>query len=73
MATFLFPSSFKCDCGHQSDFFENTIREMQELSSRRSKPQTLGDDAKHGIVFLRGNAVAVICPKKGRCEITDRE
>jgi hypothetical protein len=21
----IFPSSFECDCGHQSDFFENTV------------------------------------------------
>jgi hypothetical protein len=73
MATFLFPSSFRCDCGHQIDFFENTVREMRELSAKRAKPQTIGDDAKHGVEFLRGQAVAVLCPKKGRCVIDDQE
>lgn len=71
MAAFLFPSSYRCDCGHQVDFFENTVREMSELSSKRSKPQTIGDGS-HGVEFKRGKAVAVICPKLGRCPIDDR-
>ena len=73
MAAFLFPSSYRCDCGHQVDFFENTVREMQKMSSKRSKPQIIGDGSDHGVEFLRGNAVAVICPKKGRCEINEQE
>ena len=43
MATIQFPSSYRCDCGHQVDFGENTVREMAELSHKRSKPQTIGD------------------------------
>ena len=31
----IFPSSYECDCGHQSHFFENTIREMKALSRRK--------------------------------------
>src|SRR6266567_7500741 len=31
----IFPSSFVCDCGHQSDFFENTIREMKAMSQKK--------------------------------------
>ena len=46
---------------------------MRELSAKRAKPQTIGDDAKHGVEFLRGQAVAVLCPKKGRCVIDDQE
>ena len=32
----IFPSSFECDCGHQSDFFENTIREMRAMSQKNA-------------------------------------
>ncbi len=73
MAIFLFPSSYRCDCGHQVDFFENTVREMSELSRKRSKPQTIGDGSDHGVEFRRGNAVALVCPKLGRCPIDDRD
>ena len=31
----IFPSSFECDCGHQSDFFENTVREMKAMSQKK--------------------------------------
>ena len=37
----LFPSSFVCDCGHQSDFSEGTVNEMKRMS--RSKEVRLGD------------------------------
>ncbi len=73
MATFLFPSSYRCDCGHQVDFCENTVREMQKLSAKRPKPQTIGDGSDHGVEFHRGDAVAVLCPKRGRCPITESE
>ncbi len=33
----IFPSSFECDCGHQSHFCENTIREMEEMSAKGYK------------------------------------
>ena len=72
MAKHLFPSSFECDCGHQSHFFENTVHEMQAASRRRRKPLQLLDSAReeHAIEFSNGQATAVICPKSGRHEIT---
>jgi hypothetical protein len=58
----LFPSSFECDCGHQSDFFENTIKEMKAMSHK--KRVRLGDAApdEHFIVFYKGKMVDIICP-----------
>ncbi len=41
MAVALIPSSFRCDCGHESDFFEDTVREMEKMS--KSKRVRLGD------------------------------
>ena len=37
----IFPSSYECDCGHQSHFSENTIREIKAMS--RKKKVRLGD------------------------------
>jgi hypothetical protein len=73
MARLIFPSSFKCDCGHQSDFFENTVRQLGELSRRSRKAQVLSDTEtnRHRIVFLDGRADTVICPDLGECKITD--
>jgi hypothetical protein len=31
----IFPSSYECDCGHQSHFFENTIREAKAMSHKK--------------------------------------
>ena len=72
MARRLIPSSFECDCGHQSHFFERTIAEMEADSRRRRKPIQISDSEKleHTIEFCQGKAVAIICPKLGRCEIT---
>src|SRR6516165_5873339 len=60
----IFPSSFECDCGHQSDFFENTIREAKAMSQK--KKVYLADSApeEHTIVFYRGNLVEIQCPKQ---------
>ena len=65
MAIHLFPSSFRCDCGHESHFSERTVREMRKESQRRR--QLLGDSEKDEqmIEFERGQAVAVICPRLG--------
>jgi hypothetical protein len=35
MAVELFPSSFRCDCGQELDFFENTVQEMKKMSAKR--------------------------------------
>jgi hypothetical protein len=71
MAKRIIPSSFECDCGHLSHFFERTIWEMEADSRRRRKPIRILDSEReeHAIEFLGGKAVAVICPRLGRCEI----
>src|SRR6266568_9002529 len=66
----IFPSSFVCDCGHQSDFFENTIREMKAMSQK--KKVYLADSApeEHTIVFYRGKLVEIQCPKQAQSSET---
>jgi hypothetical protein len=66
MALHVFPSSYRCDCGHESHFSERTVREMRKVSQRRR--QLLGDSERdeHTIEFEGGQAVAVICPRLGR-------
>jgi AbrB family looped-hinge helix DNA binding protein len=63
MSKEIFPSSYLCDCGHQSDFAENTIREAKAMSQKRMV--RLGDSApdEHTIVFYKGEMVGVICPE----------
>ena len=60
----IFPSSYLCDCGHQSDFFENTIREIKAMS--RKKKMYLGDSGfpEHTIVFYKGEMIEIICPNQ---------
>lgn len=70
MATILFPSSFRCDCGEEQHFGENTIKEIKKMSQK--KPVRL-DDGKHVIVFDRGNPIEIFCPELGSCPITDIE
>jgi hypothetical protein len=73
MAIELIPSSFRCDCGHESDFFEDTVREMEKMS--KNKKVELGDaeEAEHTVVFYKGKAVEIKCPKLGICKITGWE
>src|SRR5260370_18980644 len=68
----IFPSSFECDCGHQSDFFENTVREMKAMSQK--KKVYLADSApeEHTIVFYRGKMVAIQCPKQSQSHDTKK-
>ncbi len=75
MARHLIPSSFECDCGHQSHFFERTVSEMEADSRRTRKPVRLldADSDEHAIEFRNGRATAVICPKLGRREITGQK
>ena len=70
MALLLYPSSFRCDCGHESHFCERTVRELEWMSRR--KRQLLGDSGRpeHDVEFEGGKAVAVICPERGRCPIS---
>jgi len=64
MALELIPSSFRCDCGHESHFFESTVNEMKKMSKR--KRVTLGDDDDHSIIFDKEEPTEVICPKLGK-------
>lgn len=73
MAKQLFPSSFECNCGHESDFFEGTVREMKKMSKRKKIRLSDGENNKHTIVFYKGNAVEIICPQLGKCKITEIE
>ena len=75
MATHIFPSSYRCDCGHESHFCENTVREMEEMSSRNNRRSYCLSDSEreeHDIVFSAGHAVSVDCPRLGKCPITER-
>lgn len=67
MALELIPSSFRCDCGHESHFFESTVNEMKKMSKR--KRVTLRDDDDHSIIFYKGEPIEVICPKLRTCKI----
>ena len=62
----IFPSSFECDCGHQSDFSEQTVRELKTMSQK--KKVYLADSApeEHTIVFHRGKLVEIQCPKQAQ-------
>jgi hypothetical protein len=71
MAEFLFPSSYRCDCGHESHFFENTVRELAKMSRRKIQYLADSEPDEHRIEFKNGRASAVICPRLGRCEILD--
>lgn len=62
----IFPSSYECDCGHQSHFFENTIKEMKTVSRKKNKKQYLGDSEieEHLVVFYLGEMIDIVCPKQ---------
>lgn len=70
MATELSPSSFRCDCGEELDFSEGTIRDMKKTS--RNKQVHL-EEGKHTIIFHKGEAKEIICPKLKKCAIADKE
>src|SRR6266436_7516819 len=55
----IFPSSFEFDCGHQSDFFENTIRDMKAMSQKKKVYLADAAPEEHTIVFYRGKTVEV--------------
>ena len=57
MAIELYPSSFRCDCGHESHFFENTIRDMKKISKRKREILGDGENNEHKIVFFQGKAI----------------
>ena len=59
----IFPSSYQCDCGHQSHFFENTIREAKAMSQKRTVRLGDSEAEEHTIVFEHGRMVNILCPK----------
>lgn len=72
MARRLIPSSFECDYGHVSHLSEGAVWQMEALSRRRNRSEAIRDSEPdaHTIEFEGGQAVAVICPRLGRCRIT---
>ena len=64
MSKEIFPSSFECDCGHQSDFFENTVRDMKAMSQKKKVYLADAAPEEHTIVFYRGKMVEIQCPKQ---------
>ncbi len=60
----ILPSSYECDCGHQSHFFENTIREAKQMSHKRKIRLSDSDPDEHTIVFHRGEMVEILCPHR---------
>jgi hypothetical protein len=61
----IFPSSYVCDCGLQSDHFERTIWDLKELSMKRPQALIAEDDA-HEIIFEKGEFIAMWCPLEER-------
>jgi hypothetical protein len=59
----IFPSSYECDCGHQSDFFENTVREAKSASFKKKIYLLDSEREEHTIVFYKGEMIDIICPK----------
>ncbi len=60
----LFPSSYLCDCGHQSDFFERTIHEAKRRSYKKTFYLVDSAPDEHTIVFAQGQMIAIICPRQ---------
>ena len=60
----LFPSSYLCDCGHQSDFTEHTIRDIKAMSQKRLIRLCDSAQKEHTIVFYKGEMVGILCPKQ---------
>ena len=60
----IFPSSFACDCGHQSDFAERIVREMRARSQQKKVYLRDAAPEEHTIVLYRGKLVEIQCPKQ---------
>ena len=58
----IYPSSYLCVCGHQSDFAENTIKEAKARSHKRIFRLLDSEPDEHTIVFHKGEMIDVICP-----------
>jgi hypothetical protein len=66
----IFPSSFECDCGHQSDFSERTVRELKAMSQKKKVYLADSEPEEHTIVFYRGKLVEIQCPKQSQSHET---
>src|SRR5215470_13559444 len=60
----IFPSSFQCDCGHQSDFAERIVRDMRAMSQQKKVYLADAATEEHTIVFYRGKLLEIQCPKQ---------
>jgi hypothetical protein len=60
----IFPSSYECDCGHISHFFENTIREAKAKSQRQEIRLHDSEKPGHIVVFYQGKLKTIICPEQ---------
>lgn len=56
-------SSYECDCGHQSHFFANTIKEAKATSQKRTVHLGDSEAEQHVIVFEHGKMVEILCPR----------
>jgi len=64
----MFFSSYRCDCGHQIDFSENTVGEVKQKSKRKRQwlIETCEDPTReHVVVFDGGEMVDILCPDDG--------
>ncbi len=71
MAKELFPSSYECDCGHKSHFFERTVKEMKRMSKKEKVRLADSEKKQHTIIFQNGKAIQIECPEKGKCVISE--
>lgn len=62
----IFPSSYRCDCGHESHFFERTVNAMKEMSLKKEVRLGGTGPDRHVIVFYRGEMVEIRCPLQPR-------
>ena len=60
----IFPSSFECDCGHQSDFAERIVRDLRAMSQQKKVYLRDAAPEEHTIVFYRGKLLEIQCPKQ---------
>src|SRR5918999_4906965 len=64
MSKEIFPSSYECACGHQSHFFENTVKAMKAMSQKKRVRLADAASEEHIIVFDQGGMVEIICRKE---------
>ncbi len=61
----IYPSSYRCDCGHVAHFCENTITEIKQRSQGKKPWLTEGAGAeKHIVVFEDGKMSTMLCSKQ---------